>query len=90
MKLDVNEKEKVALFAGQKWDLDWMNPSDLSQEALSTRAGQSGGLYNPTNACLSLQRWSAYVVDGKVKVLNVEKAPSEVKVSGGEAILDQI
>lgn len=35
-------------------------------------------------------RWSAYVVDGKVKVLNVEKAPSEFKVSGGEVILGQI
>ncbi|KAA8527564.1 hypothetical protein F0562_034721 [Nyssa sinensis] len=35
-------------------------------------------------------RWSAYVVDGKVKVLNVEKAPSEFKVSGGEVILEQI
>ncbi|KAK3013558.1 LOW QUALITY PROTEIN: hypothetical protein RJ639_009931, partial [Escallonia herrerae] len=29
-------------------------------------------------------RWSAYVVDGNVKVLNVETAPSEFKVSGGE------
>ncbi|RWR93738.1 peroxiredoxin-2F, mitochondrial [Cinnamomum micranthum f. kanehirae] len=36
------------------------------------------------------QRWSAYVVDGKVKVLNVEKVPSEFKVSGGEVILGQI
>ncbi|XP_015888027.3 peroxiredoxin-2F, mitochondrial [Ziziphus jujuba] len=36
------------------------------------------------------QRWSAYVVDGKVKALNVEEAPSEVKVSGGEVILGQI
>ncbi|XP_073277822.1 peroxiredoxin-2F, mitochondrial [Primulina huaijiensis] len=35
-------------------------------------------------------RWSAYVVDGKIKALNVEKAPSEVKVSGGEVILGQI
>lgn len=35
-------------------------------------------------------RWSAYVVDGKVKVLNVEEAPSEVKVSGGDVILGQI
>ncbi|KAM7488692.1 hypothetical protein LguiB_026176 [Lonicera macranthoides] len=35
-------------------------------------------------------RWSAYVVDGKVKVFNLEKAPSEFKVSGGEVILDQI
>lgn len=35
-------------------------------------------------------RWSAYVVDGKVKVLNVEEAPSDVKVSGGEVILGQI
>ncbi|KAK2966899.1 hypothetical protein RJ640_028909, partial [Escallonia rubra] len=29
-------------------------------------------------------RWSAYAVDGNVKVLNVETAPSEFKVSGGE------
>ncbi|KAF3457186.1 hypothetical protein FNV43_RR01843 [Rhamnella rubrinervis] len=36
------------------------------------------------------ERWSAYVVDGKVKVLNVEEAPSEVKVSGGDVILGQI
>ncbi|XP_008797052.2 peroxiredoxin-2F, mitochondrial [Phoenix dactylifera] len=36
------------------------------------------------------QRWSAYVVDGKIKVLNVEKVPSEFKVSGGEVILGQI
>ncbi|KAL1806561.1 hypothetical protein DCAR_0832376 [Daucus carota subsp. sativus] len=35
-------------------------------------------------------RWSAYVVDGKVKALNVEKAPSEFEVSGGEVILAQI
>ncbi|XP_010942437.1 peroxiredoxin-2F, mitochondrial [Elaeis guineensis] len=35
------------------------------------------------------QRWSAYVVDGKIKVLNVEKVPSEFKVSGGEVILGQ-
>lgn len=35
-------------------------------------------------------RWSAFVVDGKVKVLNVEKVPSEFKVSGGEVILGQI
>lgn len=36
------------------------------------------------------QRWSAYVVNGKVQVLNVEKAPSDVKVSGGESMLSQI
>ncbi|KZV54227.1 type II peroxiredoxin F [Dorcoceras hygrometricum] len=35
-------------------------------------------------------RWSAYVDDGKIKALNVEKAPSEVKVSGGDVILGQI
>ncbi|XP_075512335.1 peroxiredoxin-2F, mitochondrial [Primulina tabacum] len=35
-------------------------------------------------------RWSAFVVDGKIKALNVEKSPSEVKVSGGEVILGQI
>lgn len=43
----------------------------------------------PDNTSVSY-RWSAYVVDGKVKVLNVEKAPSEFKVSGGEVILGQI
>ncbi|KAJ0977495.1 hypothetical protein J5N97_012969 [Dioscorea zingiberensis] len=36
------------------------------------------------------QRWSAYVVDGNVQALNVEKVPSEFKVSGGEVILGQI
>ncbi|XP_028761110.1 peroxiredoxin-2F, mitochondrial [Neltuma alba] len=36
------------------------------------------------------QRWSAYVVDGKVKALNVEEAPSDVKVSGADTILEQI
>ncbi|KAK4388537.1 Peroxiredoxin-2F, mitochondrial [Sesamum angolense] len=35
-------------------------------------------------------RWSAYVVDGKMKVLNVEKAPSEFQVSGADVILGQI
>ncbi|CAD5163709.1 peroxiredoxin-2F, mitochondrial [Musa acuminata AAA Group] len=36
------------------------------------------------------QRWSAYVDDGKIKAFNVEKVPSEFKVSGGEVILGQI
>lgn len=36
------------------------------------------------------QRWSAFVDDGKIKVLNVEKVPSDFKVSGGETILEQI
>ncbi|KAL4579699.1 hypothetical protein LXL04_015857 [Taraxacum kok-saghyz] len=31
-------------------------------------------------------RWSAFMEDGKVKVLNVENVPSESKVSGGENI----
>ncbi|KAL2922508.1 Peroxiredoxin-2F mitochondrial [Bienertia sinuspersici] len=35
-------------------------------------------------------RWSALVEDGKIKVLNVEKAPSEFKVSGGDHLLAQI
>uniref|UniRef100_A0ACD5VP18 Uncharacterized protein n=1 Tax=Avena sativa TaxID=4498 RepID=A0ACD5VP18_AVESA len=35
-------------------------------------------------------RWSAFVDDGKIKAFNVEKAPSEFKVSGAEVILDQI
>ncbi|PKI31279.1 peroxiredoxin-2F, mitochondrial [Punica granatum] len=39
---------------------------------------------------LRSERWSAYVEDGKVKVLNVEEAPSDFKVSGGEVILGQI
>ena len=39
---------------------------------------------------LRSHRWSAYVVDGNVKVLNVEKAPSDFKVSGGDVILGQI
>lgn len=35
-------------------------------------------------------RWSAYVVDGKVKALNVEEAPSDFKVTGADVILNQI
>ncbi|KAJ3694062.1 hypothetical protein LUZ60_009542 [Juncus effusus] len=35
-------------------------------------------------------RWSAYVEDGKIKALNVEKAPSEFEVSGADTILGQI
>lgn len=35
-------------------------------------------------------RWSAFVDNGKIKAFNVEKAPSEFKVSGAEVILDQI
>ncbi|XP_042491669.1 peroxiredoxin-2F, mitochondrial-like [Macadamia integrifolia] len=36
------------------------------------------------------QRWSAYIVDGKVQVLNVEKVPSDFQVSGGDVILGHI
>jgi peroxiredoxin len=36
------------------------------------------------------ERWSAYVEDGKIKVLNVEAAPSDFKVSGAEHLLGQI
>lgn len=35
-------------------------------------------------------RWSAFVDNGKIKAFNVEKAPSDFKVSGAEVILDQI
>lgn len=35
-------------------------------------------------------RWSAYVVDGKVKAFNLEEAPSDFKVSGADVILGQI
>ncbi|KAL1539049.1 peroxiredoxin-2F, mitochondrial [Salvia divinorum] len=35
-------------------------------------------------------RWSAYVDDGKIKALNIEKAPSEFQVSSGDVILNQI
>ncbi|XP_042018787.1 peroxiredoxin-2F, mitochondrial [Salvia splendens] len=35
-------------------------------------------------------RWSAYVDDGKIKALNIEKAPSEFDVSSGDVILQQI
>ncbi|XP_062157085.1 peroxiredoxin-2F, mitochondrial [Alnus glutinosa] len=35
-------------------------------------------------------RWSAFVVDGKVKYLNIEENPSDFKVSGAEHILEQI
>ena len=30
------------------------------------------------------------MVDGKIKSINVEEAPSELKVSGADVILDQI
>ncbi|BBN01813.1 protein MpPRX4 [Marchantia polymorpha subsp. ruderalis] len=36
------------------------------------------------------QRWAAFVDDGKIKVLNVETAPSEFKVSDAETILKSI
>lgn len=39
---------------------------------------------------LFLCRWSAYVEDGKIKALNVEEAPSDMKVSGADVILGQI
>ncbi|KAF9605488.1 hypothetical protein IFM89_017507 [Coptis chinensis] len=61
--------------------------------AWSMNKGNSSLCMWPVIACLSgyaLSLWSAYVVDGKVKTLNVEKVPSEFKVSGGEVILDQI
>ncbi|GMY27500.1 peroxiredoxin-2F, mitochondrial isoform X2 [Fagus crenata] len=51
---------------------------DLTEPWLSFKAD----LRNP--------RWSALVVDGRVKVLNVEENPSEFKVSGAEVILKQI
>ena len=35
-------------------------------------------------------RWSAYVVDGTVKALNIEEAPSDFKVTGADVILNQI
>ncbi|KAK7332303.1 hypothetical protein VNO80_29053 [Phaseolus coccineus] len=36
------------------------------------------------------ERWSAYVVDGMIKVLNVEEDPSVVTVSAAQTILEQI
>ncbi|KAL5701766.1 hypothetical protein ACHQM5_027073 [Ranunculus cassubicifolius] len=45
----------------------------------------SGALMGPRS-----ERWSAYVDDGKVKVLNVEEVPSDFKVSGGDVIVEQI
>nr|AAP42502.1 peroxiredoxin [Ipomoea batatas] len=35
-------------------------------------------------------RWSAYIADGQAKGLNIEQAPSDFKVSGGDVILGQI
>ncbi|KNA13340.1 hypothetical protein SOVF_117800 [Spinacia oleracea] len=35
-------------------------------------------------------RWSAYVDDGIVKILNVEEAPSDFKVSGADHMLTQL
>jgi len=35
-------------------------------------------------------RWSAYVVDGVIKALNVEEDPSVVTVSAAQTILEQI
>ncbi|XP_002960997.2 peroxiredoxin-2F, mitochondrial [Selaginella moellendorffii] len=39
---------------------------------------------------LRSQRWSAFVDDGVVKVLKVEKVPSELKVSDGETMIKAI
>ncbi|XP_068496414.1 peroxiredoxin-2F, mitochondrial-like isoform X3 [Phaseolus vulgaris] len=36
------------------------------------------------------ERWSAYVVDGIIKALNVEEDPSVVTVSAAQTILEQI
>ncbi|CAM6098176.1 unnamed protein product [Calypogeia fissa] len=45
----------------------------------------SGALLGPRS-----QRWSAYIVNGQIKVLNVEDAPSEFLVSDAETILKSI
>eukprot|EP00897_Mesotaenium_endlicherianum_P007953 jgi/Mesen1/7186/ME000037S06541 len=36
------------------------------------------------------ERWAAYVEDGKIRILQVEKAPSDFEVSGGEHMLQAI
>ncbi|CAI0466279.1 unnamed protein product [Linum tenue] len=54
-------------------------------KSLELEKDLSGALLGPRS-----ERWSAFVEDGKVKVLNVEEAPSDFKVSGGEVILEQI
>ncbi|TKY72131.1 Peroxiredoxin-2F [Spatholobus suberectus] len=48
--------------------------TDLSNVLLGTRS----------------ERWSAYVVDGMIKALNVEEDPSVVTVSAAQTILEQI
>ncbi|XP_022643002.1 peroxiredoxin-2F, mitochondrial isoform X3 [Vigna radiata var. radiata] len=48
--------------------------TDLSNVLLGTRS----------------ERWSAYVVDGVIKALNVEEDPSVVTVSAAQTILEQI
>ncbi|KAF5950915.1 hypothetical protein HYC85_012908 [Camellia sinensis] len=68
--------------------------TSIAQESLIEFYGDFDGSFNKSldlgidlSAALlghRSHRWSAYVVDGKVKVLNVEKAPSEFEVSGGD------
>ncbi|KAI3948096.1 hypothetical protein MKX01_014695 [Papaver californicum] len=70
-----------------------------AKDAIEFCGDFDGSFHNSLNSekdlCAALlghrsQRWSAYVEDGKVKVLNVEEVPSDFKVSGGEVILGQI
>ncbi|KAL4579746.1 hypothetical protein LXL04_015911 [Taraxacum kok-saghyz] len=54
----------------------------LSQSHTSSRVlSDSDGAIPPSS-----RGWSAFMEDGKVKVLNVENVPSESKVSGGEKL----
>ncbi|XAR57229.1 Peroxiredoxin [Bertholletia excelsa] len=71
---------------GAKNAIDFYGDFDGSfHKSLDLGLDLSAALLGPRS-----QRWSAYVVDGKVKLLNVEKVPSEFKVSGGDVILGQI
>ncbi|CAN1193155.1 Peroxiredoxin-2F, mitochondrial [Linum perenne] len=71
---------------GAKDDLEFYGDFDGKfHKSLELHKDLSGALLGSRS-----ERWSAYVEDGKVKVLNVEEAPSDFKVSGGEVILGQI
>ncbi|KAJ7557942.1 hypothetical protein O6H91_04G017000 [Diphasiastrum complanatum] len=54
-------------------------------ESLGLSCDLSKALLGPRS-----QRWSALVEDGVIKVLNVEKAPSELEVSDGETMLEKL
>ncbi|GAB2217618.1 hypothetical protein Droror1_Dr00000818 [Drosera rotundifolia] len=69
-----------------KDDIEFYGDFDASfHKSLDLTKDLSPALLGPRS-----ERWSAYVDDGKIKVLNVESVPSEFKVSGGDHLLGQI